>query len=190
MSNKLLWAIVVLVLVGTVGLIVWAARQPQSTGNNPALSQPVGAGDWITGKADSAITLLEYGDFQCPACGQYYSIVKQVLDNYQDKIRFAFRHFPLSQHPNARPAAYAAEAAGQQGQFWGMYDLLYSNQAAWSALPDPTAMFIGYAQTLKLDLNKFKTAMSSGDVKSKVDSQLQSGLASNVNATPSFFLNV
>lgn len=187
MSNKLLWLIVVLVVAGTVGLVIWAARQPQNT--NVHLAQPVSAADWTQGQADAKAVLVEYGDFQCPACGQYYPIVKQVLADYKGKIYFAFRHFPLSQHPNAKPAAYAAETAGAQGKFWEMSDLLYTNQAAWSNLPDPTDTFVGYALGLKLDPVKFKADLSSGNSRAKVDAQYQSGISSGVSFTPSFFLN-
>lgn len=187
MGNKLLWLIVILVVAGTTGLIIWAARQPQNA--NVHLVQPVTEADWTSGSADAKAVLVEYGDFQCPACAQYYPIVKQIVNDYKDKIRFAFRHFPLSQHANAKPAAYAAEAAGAQGKFWEMSDLLYTNQAAWSNLPDPTDTFVGYALGLKLDPAKFKNDMNSGEIKGKVDTQYQSGISSGVSFTPSFFLN-
>lgn len=188
MNSKAMWVIVILVMVGTVGLIIWAANQ-SSNPTTRHLSQPVGETDWRAGKLDAKVVLVEYGDFQCPACAQYYPIVKQVLDNYKDKIVFSFRHFPLSQHPNAKPAAYAAEAAGQQGKFWEMYDLLYANQTAWANLPDAASLFDSYAATLQLNLDQFKKDVAGDAVRQKVDAGYQSGLDSGVSATPTFFLN-
>jgi protein-disulfide isomerase len=135
------------------------------------------------------VTLVEFGDFQCPACAAYHDLVSKMIEEYKENLTFVFRHFPLLQHQNARPAAYAAEAAGKQGKFWEMYDLLYVNQSEWSEEKDTEEIFVNYATKLELNIDKFKSEMDSKEIKDKVSADYSDGVALKVNSTPSFFLN-
>lgn len=141
--------------------------------------------DHIRGNKNAPITLVEYGDYQCPYCGRAYPIVEAILDIEGSRLKFVFRHFPLSQiHPNALHAAYAAEAAGLQGKFWEMHGMLFQNQ---QALEDQD--LVAYALALNLDKKKFEVDMFSTNVARKVRNDFMSGIRSGVNGTPTFFIN-
>ncbi len=183
-----LWGGVVLALVLIVGGAVWLSR---SLGNSTEgdLKNPVTSDDHMKGSADAAVTLVEYSDFQCPACAAFAPVVKQLAEEYGDKIRIVYRHFPLPQHGNAKPAAYAAEAAGLQGKFWEMHDLIFERQGEWSAASDPMPLFLSYASALGLDEQKFSSDMNSADTKQRVERDFFGGVESRIAATPTFFLN-
>lgn len=149
-------------------------------------------GDHVYGNADSKVLLVEYGDYQCPGCGQAYPIVKEISEQYEDQIGFVFRNFPLaSMHPNARAAAAAVEAAGLQGKFWEMHDKIYENQQNWQAASaqDRTGMFTSYATEFGLDGEQIKTDMASTAVANKIDFDMALGKQAGVHATPTFYLN-
>jgi protein-disulfide isomerase len=141
--------------------------------------------DHIFGPASAAVTVVEYGDFECPYCGEAYPIVNKLLKRLGNRICFVFRHFPLSNaHPHAQHAAEAAEAAGAQGKFWEMHDLLYENQAA---LEDKD--LIGYAANLGLDVARFTRELAGHHYAARVREDFLAGVRSGVNGTPSFFIN-
>lgn len=149
------------------------------------LAPPVSDADHIIGPADAPVTLVEYGDFECPYCGKAYPIVSSILDRMRGSVRFAFRHFPLTQlHPHAQHAAEMAEAAGQHGQFWPMHDTLFQNQ---KALGDED--LISYAARLGIDRAWADSALASHRFASRVREQFLSGVRSGVNGTPTFFIN-
>ncbi len=162
------------------------AELPRKDGT---MSLPLDESDWTKGSKTPKATLVEYSDFQCPACGAYYPMLEEMFAEYKDKISFTYRHFPLPQHKNALPAAYASEAAGIQGKFWEMADLLFKNQADWSESVSAQITFEGYAQKLGLNMAKYKADVKSDGIKSKVARDLQSGKLSQVNQTPTFFIN-
>ncbi len=139
----------------------------------------------------SKVTLVEFGDFQCPACGAEYPIITQLLQTYNGKINFVFRNFPLPQHQNALPSAEVVEAAGAQGKFFEMYNMLYTNQSTWGETQPDKAMnyFTQYAKALRLDMNKFKSDVTSKKFANKIQKDVNDGYAVGVNATPTFFLN-
>jgi len=140
--------------------------------------------------SDSAkVTLVEFGDYQCPSCAFSHVVVKDLIQTYPTQLSFVFRHFPLSQHPLAPLAAQAAEAAGEQGKYWEMHDILYENQTQWSTAADPVKYFQTYATNLSLDLTKFTESVSSTKFAGKIQQGLADGSAINVNATPTFYLN-
>lgn len=199
--NKVGWiifgAVVVLVLGG---LIAWAriANPPiDLTGieNNSvvvASEQNGTIGDHVKGSDAHKIILVEYGDFQCPSCGGAHSNVNTLIEEYGDDITFVFRNFPLTSiHPNARVAAAAAEAAGQQGKYWEMYDLLFSNQGDWSSanVDQRITIFNGYATSLELDMTKFSEDLTSTNVSKKINFDIALGKSVDTQATPTFFLN-
>jgi protein-disulfide isomerase len=144
----------------------------------------------IKGNAAAAVTLTEYSDFQCPACGQFYPVVKALLEQYGDQIAFEYKHFPLiTIHPHAMPAAKAAEAAGVQGKFFEMHDKLFENQDAWSKSATPQAFFVQYAQELGLDVDLFKQHMRSSMIEDTIKAQFNEAQDLGLTGTPSFFLN-
>ncbi len=146
---------------------------------------PVGARDHVLGPADAPVTLLEYGDFECPFCGRAYPELKRVLADLGSKVRFIFRHFLLSeQHPHAEHAAEVAEAAAAQGKFWEMHDLLYQRQ---SALTDGD--LIRYARELALDALRVQRELAAHVHRPRVREDFESGVRSGVSGTPMFFIN-
>jgi protein-disulfide isomerase len=155
---------------------------PTATGR---LKPPVGANDHVQGPAKAPVTLLEYGDYECPYCGEAYPVVKALQERLGDQVRFVFRNFPLAEaHPHAEHAAEAAEAAGAQGKFWEMHDLLYENQ---DALEDED--LVRYARALHLDVPRFVKEMKEGVCAERVREDFRSGVKSGVNGTPTFFIN-
>lgn len=144
----------------------------------------------ITGNKDAKITLLEYSDFQCPACKAFHPVVKELVRKYAQDIRLVYRHFPLTQvHKNARAAALAAEAANMQGKFFEYHDTLFENQEEWGALSDPTKKFVEYAKRLKLDTTRFAEDMKSPQAAAKIKEDGDSALKVGIQATPTFILN-
>ena len=149
------------------------------------LKVPVSERDHVIGPADALATLVEYGDYECPYCALAHPIVKEVQRRLGRRLRFAFRHFPLAEmHPRALSAAEAAEAAGAQGRFWEMHDLLYTNQPA---LED--ADLLAYASALGLDVRRFVDELAEHTWEARVREDFMSGVRSGVNGTPTFFIN-
>ena len=147
--------------------------------------------DWVKGKSDAPVTLIEYTDFQCPACGAYYPIVKQLSDEMGDQLRLVVRHYPLvTIHKNALSGSRAAEAAGRQGKYWDMYDLLFAHQAEWSLAEDPLKSILpAYAGQIGLDVDKFRADMVDPTLDNKITADRQTGNDLKITGTPSFFLN-
>jgi len=153
----------------------------------PTLYPPVGERDHVVGPATAPVTLVEYGDYECPYCGAAHPVVKEIRRQLGNELRFAFRHFPLTRvHPHAEHAAEAAEAAGAQGRpkFWQMHDMLYEHQ---DALDDEDLEI--YAATIGLDLDRFTREMLAGVYAPRVREDFLSGVRSGVNGTPTFFIN-
>jgi protein-disulfide isomerase len=146
---------------------------------------PVGRRDHASGPEDAPLTLVEYGDFQCPHCGKAYPIVKAVQRKLGPQLRFVYRYFPLTKiHPEAEHAAEAAEAAGAQGAFWQMHDRLFERQFA---LDDDS--LVEYARELGLDAERIRGALDAGTYRDRVREDFMSGVKSGVNGTPTFFIN-
>jgi len=144
--------------------------------------------DWVRGKADARVVLIEYSDFQCPACGFYKPIVQSLLSEFEGELKLVYRHFPLTNiHKNALLAAKVAEAAGLQGKFWEMHDLLFEKREEWENLGNEE-IFLQYAESLGLDKEKFEKDLNSKEVEEKVFRDIQSANALRLNSTPSFFL--
>jgi protein-disulfide isomerase len=149
------------------------------------LQVPVSTADHIQGDQHAPVTLVEYGDYECPACGLAYPIVKAVQNHFRKRLLFAFRNFPLTQvHPNAESAAETAEFAGAHRRFWEMHDGLYENQASLSL-----SLYLALAESLRLPEKALGEALESGAFRSKVRSDFMGGLKSGVNGTPTFFIN-
>ena len=151
----------------------------------PRLTAAVGDKDHRLGSDDAPVTLVEYGDFECPYCRQADPVVKEVRRQAGGRLRFVFRHFPLSQaHPHAQHAAEAAEAAGAQDRFWEMHDVLFERQ---SALDDSD--LVAYAEALGLDRARVARELTEGTHEERVRLDFTSGVRSGVNGTPTFFIN-
>ena len=143
----------------------------------------------VRGNPDAPVTLEEFGDFQCPPCGQFAGFAEELLKEYDSRLRVVFRNFPLAAHEHAREAALAAEAAGFQGKFWEMHDTLYREQSAWSKAPNARELFESYAGTLGLDMDQFKKDMDSDKARERVDSDHARGDSLGISLTPTLFIN-
>jgi protein-disulfide isomerase len=149
------------------------------------LKVPVTPHDHVVGPANAPVTLVEYGDYECPHCGLAHPIVKLVLKHFGKQLRFAYRHFPLTQvHPNAQPAAEAAEYAGAHGKFWEMHDGIFENQDR-LGLP----LLFALAGALGLSEAGLRTSLVNGEYAPKIRNDFLSGVRSGVNGTPAFFIN-
>jgi protein-disulfide isomerase len=149
------------------------------------LSLAVGARDHVLGPSDAQFTLVEYGDFECPACGAAYPVLKELRKRMGHRARFVFRNFPLTQiHPRAERAAMAAEAAGREGRFWEMHDRLFENQ---DALEDEH--LLRYAAAVDVDEDAFAEALEDPKLREHVREDFVSGVRSGVDGTPTFFVN-
>jgi len=191
MKSIFLWSGVgLLVAVGVWGVITLS---PDTRNDDEViagfLSVPIDAADHVKGNTESPVVLIEYGDFQCPACGAYYPLLKQLEIDFGQEIQMVYRHFPLPIHRNAQVAARAAEAAGLQGKFWEMHDILFVEQADWSDEDDPKGKFVTYAESLGLLIEQFENDIDSDAVKDRVDRDNQAALKDQLRGTPSFFLN-
>ena len=149
------------------------------------LTLPIAGRDHLQGPIDAPVALVEYGDYECPFCGEAYPILKAVKQRLGDRLCFAFRNFPLTNmHPFAEHAAEAAEAAAVQGKFWEMHDVLFENQ---DALEDRA--LIEYAETLGLDANRLSNEVQTGVHRARVREDFRTGARSGVNGTPTLFIN-
>jgi protein-disulfide isomerase len=195
MSKQFL-AVLIVVLLVFVGIIV-ATSGKSSSGSTSSTTQPT---ENIEGQGKDGVSLVEYGDFQCPYCGEYYATVKQVEQQYNQQITFQFRNFPLvSIHQNAFAGARAAEAAAAQKKFWQLHDLLYeenvlyydSNEtlASWINSSAPTSYFDKYASQLGLNVTKFNQAYNSTKVNDEINADMNAGNKLGIDATPTFYLD-
>jgi len=190
MINKTIFLI--LILIGSVFL--WYQFQPGEEGPDSANTNltidSVSESDHVTGNPESKVTVIEYGDFQCPACGSYYPLFKQIKENYGDRVLFAYRHFPLkSIHRHAVISSQASEAASLQGKFWEMHDILFERQKTWSNVRDPRSLFAEYANEIGLDVEKFEEDMNSSEIKKLVEDFYAQAIAQGLASTPSFVIN-
>lgn len=188
--DKRFW-IIIGVIIAIFGGIIWYSGNKDKKDDSNNKGNTAQASNHITGKLDSSIKLVEYGDFECYYCSQYYTVVEQVVEKYHDQISFQFVHYPLSQtHKNSFAASRSAEAAGMQDKFWDMYRLIYANQQVWAAQSNAKPTFDGYARQLGLDMEKYNKDYASSTVNDIINADIakfnKTGLA---KATPTFTLN-
>lgn len=183
-------------IVAFAGLFWFNKNKAAKTdGGNTSNAQP---SNHQYGDGKKSVTLIEYGDYQCPACYQWEPIVQKLRDKYKDSVNFQFRNFPLQQHQNARAAHRAAEAASLQGKFWEMHDLLFEHshqltdkglvEIEWAVASNPQPFFEQYSQQLGLDAVKFKQDMLSNSVNDLITADYQSGTDIGAKSTPTFVL--
>lgn len=187
MDKKFL-IILSIILVAFIGYIFVAQRD--SSQESSSTTSGATASNHKKGAGNKKVTLTEYADFQCPACGGYYPIIKQIKEKYGDDIAFEFKHFPIdSIHPNARAAHRAAEAASNQDKFFEMHDLLFENQQSWSSSTNARPLFESYATQLGLDIARYNTDFSTELTNEIINADINEGKSKDVSATPTFFLN-
>lgn len=198
--SKKTWIIFIVICVAILGGLVFLSRQDQVNVTNVDQGKLVAASssngniaDHTLGNRDSKNVLIEYGDFECPGCQSAHPKIKEVVEAYNDKLVFIFRNNPLTSiHPNARAGAAAAEAAGLQGKYWEMHDLLYDKQAEWSksSVDKRVDILVGYARQIGVkDIEKFKSDMESKPVSDKINFDLALGKKVPVSGTPTILIN-
>lgn len=205
MKKFLPFAIIIIVLAAAVGgalvlmrgkgmsnsNLTFAANNTAAPSANP--NQPAQASGGLTKpnvKVSSPVIIEEYGDYQCPPCGQLYPELRQIEHEYGNQVQVVFHHFPLMKiHKNALIAAHAAEAARNQNKFWEMHDRLYRNQKEWSELEDPKPVFLSYARQLNLNIDQFTNDLNSNLIDQKISADLQRGASVGVTGTPTVFLD-
>ena len=178
------WVIVGLITVILFGGAIWYSSSATEKNN-----EGIEVTDHIKGNPEAAVTLVEFSDFQCPACASFQPVMEKVMKSYGDKLRFEYKHFPLPIHPYAQQAALAAEAAGQQGKFYEYHDLLFKNQQAWSTSVTPGSLFIQYAEELGLDIDQFRRQQKSSILRDAIRGDLAEARELGLTGTPTFFLN-
>jgi protein-disulfide isomerase len=183
--SKQFWAVLAVIALVFVGVIIFSGKKDSATTANATPT------NHVEGSTSSGVKLVEYGDYQCPACGAFYPTVKSVTDKYNDRIQFQFRNLPLtSLHPNAFSAARAAEAAGFQGKYFEMHDKLYETQQAWETATTPLTTFTTYAKALGLNEAQFKADFASSKANNNINADLAAFKQTKADmATPTFFLD-
>jgi protein-disulfide isomerase len=194
MKRYLPFVIVALVGLATLGsgAMLYRAKRPHVlaiSGHKTLSAKGDAESLHIRGNPDAPVTLEEYGDFQCPPCGMFAVFLQQLEKEYDSRLRVVFRNFPLTMHEHAREAALAAEAAGLQGRFWEMHDVLYREQEAWSKAPNARELFESYAGMIGLDLDKFRKDMDGEKTSARVEADRQRGESLGIKITPTLFIN-
>lgn len=190
MKRILPFIILILFVAGGIAALSYFGSRSENTPEPQAtLADTIAADDWVSGNKDAKALLVEYSDFECPACGAYHPLVKRLVEEMGNDFAFVYRHFPLQQHKHAKLAAYAAESAGNQGKFWEMHSMIFDHQKDWSGANDARVIFIGYAESLGLDRAQFEKDMDSDTIKDKVADSYSAGVKLRIAGTPTFFLN-
>ena len=192
-SNTKPLAIAVLGVVGAVTVAVFLSRgapeQPATDLGSPGRSSTASALH-VQGPENPLVTLVEYGDYQCPTCQVFHPVVSELLRLFPEELQLEFHHYPLvSVHRNAIFAAIAAEAAGEQDSFWEMHDLLFVYQATWATHPSPQTVFVSFAQRLGLDTDLFEDDLRSDEVEARVLADVTRAREMRLDGVPTFFVN-
>lgn len=190
-TTLFLWGFgALLAVLAIVGLIAFSSNNSSNSSPSAITMPKITEKDYTQGPKNAKATLTEYSDFQCPACKAYYPVVKQIQKDYDGKLLFVYRFFPLpSVHKNAYASAQAGYAAGLQGKFWEMHDKLFETQDSWAQLPDPTATFTSFAKDVGLNVDQFSKDQSSDAAKKFVTDSYNADIALGLSGTPTFFLN-
>ena len=185
-QGKLLLGLLIIIVILFAYYFYKMAKSPVVLEPTVNVSQT----DHVRGLPGAKVSVVEFGDFVCPACSAYEPVVEKMLADNVDNVQLVFRHFPLIQiHRNALLGAISAEAAGEQGKFWEMHDILYGRQKEWSEALNARDFIIGYAKELKLDATKFSADLQSSAIEAKVRAEYEEALKLNLQGTPSFFIN-
>lgn len=185
-----LWLGVFAILGGAVWGVLSLSKTSSQNGQGAVLLDAVSQGENIRGSTSAPAVLVEYSDFQCPACATFYPVIKELKEVHGDKLTFVYRHFPLRRiHSNAEPAARAAEAAGLQGKFWEMHDLIFEHQRQWASVSRPQNIFKEYAASLGLNVEQFEREFDADQVKDRVKQDEEYANRMGLDSTPTLFLN-
>jgi protein-disulfide isomerase len=176
-----------IILVGAV--FIFGNQKPGTSGPKVDSTLLIRSDSYRISSASARISLVEFSDYQCPACASYYSMVKQVIAVYTGKLNFVYRNFPLTQHRNARLSAQAAIAAGKQNKFWEMHDMLFTSQDKWAEQDNARDIFTGYAKDLGLNTDTFKKDLDAKDIADTIDQDLKDGTVLGIDSTPTFYLD-
>jgi protein-disulfide isomerase len=179
----------IVLIVGALILAKMTGTANRQEATTVAKSELVKADSYRLGPADAPVTLVEFADFQCPACGSVAPILKQVVDEGDDNVSLVLRHYPLPIHNNAKIAAQAAEAAGQQGKFWEMSTVLFERQTEWAENGAAQTIFTRYAEELDLDQARFASDLSNNTLRDKIERDAKEAGLLNLSGTPSLFIN-
>lgn len=186
----LTWSIAILAIVGLFVGLAYLGGSGINTPTGNTLDVAVTSTDHIKGPETAKATLVEYSDFECPACAQYEGLVQEVMKAFPNDLRLVYRHFPLqAAHPKAMIASQASEAAGKQGKFWEMHDILFAKQSEWAKSTDTEKLFNDYATSLGLNKEQFEKDISEASIREKINSDYVSAVKFGVNGTPTFYLN-
>jgi protein-disulfide isomerase len=187
MNNRFI-IILAVIVVGFFGVLFFTKKDAGAPNGGSSSSDQLT--NHTIGGGKTGVVLVEYGDFECPACYRFYPVIEQVKEKYKDQITFQFRHFPLVEiHQNALLAARASEAAAKQNKFWEMYNKLYTNQPQWSNLSDPTSAFESYAKELGLDVTVFMVDLKGEETNRIVQADRNSAKEQGYSSTPTFVLD-
>jgi protein-disulfide isomerase len=204
--SKTRWIIFAVVALGIFGSLIWfsesskinvddidqMALQPSADINEQPMGINGNIGDHFRGNKDSVVTLVEYGDFQCPSCRNAHGVLEPILNDYQDHILFIYRNWPITQiHPNAKAAAASAEAAAFQGKYWEYHSALFQNQGEWSNVNASQRMdlFVRYGEALGLDIEKFREDIASPNINQKIKFDTALAIKAGGQGTPTMLLN-
>ena len=184
----------ILVIIVAIGAAFYAGHslvQPPHESVTMSLSPANGNNGHYRGNSNAPLTLVEYGDYQCPACASFNVVINEVLRRYGDKVRLEFRHYPLTPlHANAMQAAIAVEAAGEQGHYWEMHDVLLESQQQWAHAANPQSAFTDIAARIGLDQKRFMQSLQAPEeFQQRIANDVTGGRGAHVEATPTFFLN-
>lgn len=185
-----LLAVTAVVIIG-IGFLIFKQQQNQKvlSANDASEVFSIADTDWVYNRGEGKLTLIEYSDFQCPACAYYKNMISLLKKDYPDKLQIVYRHYPLSNHKNARIAARVSEAAGKQGKFWEMHDRLFETQEEWENLDDPKNRFKELAIDIELDVEKFLMDLNDVGLDKNIQHGLSTGNQLKIRGTPTFFLN-
>lgn len=181
--------IMAVIALAVVGFGVLLFLNDKTETGEPVVSGVNTEGAHFLGSADAKVTIVEFADMQCPACARSVAKLHEIVEKSNGQVRLVFKHFPLSQHRNAMPAAQAVEAAGEQGKFWEMYDLLYITQTQWQDLSNPRDFLMSAADSLGLNMEQFGYSLDTRKYLDKILTDQREGDGLNINATPTFFVN-
>jgi len=191
--SKIMKPIVVILLAVAVaaGAAVFLSREPDTSETSAApLTVNIKTGGHYRGPEAAKVTLVEFGDYQCPSCAAYHPFVKEILNRYPSQVRLEFHHFPLvSIHPNALAAAKAVEAAGEQGHYWEMHDAIFEYQPQWSSMPDPRPAFTAIANRIGINGTILVQTMDSPRIQERILKDVEQGDKAKIQAVPTFFID-
>ena len=193
MSKSTIRTVIISISVLAVALLAYSFLgndTPSNGTNGDKKDVTITPADHIKGNPNATVTLVEFGDLQCPACQAYEPIVRELMEKHGNEVRFVFKHFPLSQiHPNALLAAKYAEAAGMQGKFWEFHDMLYDKQKEWANSLNAKTMFETYGAELGLNVSKLTSDSQNKTLEEKILAEYREGVKLGVQGTPTFFVN-